>query len=117
MTPSISHDFGIFSASFAAYYSPNYFADSGDGVYLSHDVSVPIWKSLALNLHYGHQWIEKNANFGTPDYSDYSVGFSATVLGFDTSLSWTDTDMSKMDCFGGTSYCNSAVIFSVGRSL
>ena len=116
-TGNVGHDWGPLSTGLSFYYSPNYFADSGDGYYISTDIGVPIWKSLSLNLHHGHQWIERNANFGTPDYSDYSVGFSATILGFDTSLSWVDTDMSKGDCFGGTSYCNSTVVFSVGRSL
>ncbi len=116
-TASAGHDWGPLYTGVAVYYSPNYFADSGDGVYVSGDVSVPIWKSLALNLHAGHQSIERNANFGTPDYADFSVGLSATILGFDTSLAWSDTDMSRTDCFGGTSFCNSAVVFSVGRAL
>lgn len=116
-TGSVGHDWGPLATTLELYYSPNYFGDSGDAVYISTNVDVPIWKSLALNLHHGHQWIDDNSKFGTPNYSDFSVGVSATILGFDTSLAWSDTDMSRTDCFGGTSFCNSAVIFSVGRSL
>jgi len=117
LTPSIGYDFGPVNAKLSYFYSPDYFAASGDGHYISGDVGVPIWKSLSLTGHVGHQSIEKNAAFGTPDYTDFGFGVEATILGFNTSLKWLDTDMSRADCFGGTSLCNSAVVFSVSRSL
>lgn len=116
-TGNVGHDWGPLYTGLTLYYSPDYFGNSGDAVYVSTDVTVPIWKSLALNLHHGYQSIEKNSVFGTPNYNDFAVGVSATILGFDTSLTFSDTDMSKGDCFGGTSLCNEAVIFSIGRSI
>ncbi|HEY4636394.1 MAG TPA: TorF family putative porin [Alphaproteobacteria bacterium] len=115
--PSVGYDFGPVNAKVSYFYSPDYFAASGDGHYVSGDVGVPIWKSLSLLGHVGHQSIETNALFGTPDYTDYSVGFGAVILGFNTSLKWSDTDLTRAECFGGSSFCNSAVILSIGRSL
>ena len=117
VTGNIGHDWGPLSTGLSIYYSPDYFGNSGDAFYISTDIGVPIWKSLALNLHHGFQSIEKNTVFGTPDYNDFSVGFSATILGFDTSLTWSDTDMSTTDCFGGTGLCDSTVVLSIGRSI
>ena len=117
VTGNIGHDWGPLSTGVSLYYSPNYFANSGDSFYVSTDVSVPLWKSLALNLHHGYQTIERNASFGTPDYNDFSAGVSATILGFDTSLTFVDTDLSETECFGGTTFCNSTVVLSIGRSI
>ncbi len=51
-----------------AYYSPDFFADSGTGVYLAAtaDVPLPVLEGLSLVGHVGHQWVEDNDRFGAP---------------------------------------------------
>ena len=108
-----SYDFGVASATASVSFSPQYFADSGDALYTSLAVDVPLGRYFTLSGQIGRQQIDDNAAFGTPDYVDYSIGISANVLGFDVDLRWTDTDMSKSEC---DDPCGMAV-FTVSRSF
>src|SRR3546814_8432504 len=72
-----SYDFGFVVPTAGIYYSPNYFADSGSATYVTGGVSVPIpvtefQPKIVANV--GHQTIDKHANFGTKDYTDWNVG-------------------------------------------
>lgn len=117
MNGSVGYDFDVASATVGINWSPDYFGGSGNATYLTGDVEVPIGKYVTLGLHIGRQWIEKNAVWGTPDYLDYNVSLGVNVFGFDVALTWTDTDLSKSECFGGTDNCESTVWLSVGRSF
>ena len=110
---SLGYDFGVAAVTAGVNYSPNYFADSGNATYYSLGVDVPVGKYLTLHGTVGKQDIQKNANFGTPDYVDYSVGASVNLVGFDVKLAYTDTDMKKSEC---DDLCG-AVVLSVSRSF
>ena len=99
---SLGYDFGFASATGSFNYSPDYFGSSGDAYYYALGVDVPIGKYFTLSAHVGHQDIDKNANFGLPDYTDWSVG-----------VTYTDTNMSDRNC---DDLCG-AVVFSVSRSF
>lgn len=113
---SAGYDFGIASAKAQVNYSPNYFGDSDDAVYYAGDVTVPLPlpADLSLKGHVGYQTIDRNANFGVPDYTDWSIGVGMALAGFDLSLSYVDTDLSKSECADG---CDARVIFGVSRSF
>jgi uncharacterized protein (TIGR02001 family) len=115
IAPSVGYDFGILSASLGANYSPEYFGDSGDATYLSAGIEIPLGKSFALAANVGHQWIDKNANFGTDDYLDWGISLSAEFEGFTFSVGYTDTDLSDAQCAGGDS-CG-ILLFSISRSF
>jgi uncharacterized protein (TIGR02001 family) len=101
-------------------YSPDYFAASGDGYYLwgGADLAVNkligIERTLTLYFRVGHQWIEKNANFGTPDYYDFKLAGAVEFFGFNMELAYIDTDISDSVC---PKLCGSAVVFTVSRTF
>jgi len=76
------------------------------------DVSLPMDFSLSAG-------VGKNDGdaFGSADYVDYSVGLSKSLAGVDLGLTYTDTDLSKSECFGGLNVCDGRVVFSVSKSL
>lgn len=98
-------------------YSNNFSFETGKAVYydVGYDLSLP--QDYGLSFHYGYQTIEDNAAWGTPNYADYSIGLSKSWGGFDFGLTWTDTNLSKAECFGGANICKSRVALSVGKSL
>jgi uncharacterized protein (TIGR02001 family) len=98
-------------------YSPDFFFESDTGTYLYIDYGLDIADNFGLGLHYGNQSINNNAQFGTPDYSDYSIGLSTSAAELDFSLTWYDTDLSTTECFGGSDLCESRVVLAVGKSL
>lgn len=117
VTASVGRDFGVASATGSFFYSPDYFAGSGDSYYYNLALSAPITAlpgGLTFNAAVGHQSIDDEAAYGTPDYVDWNVGLGATVEGFDLSLSYKDTDLSRTECADG---CDGAVIFTISRTL
>lgn len=114
----LSRDFGAVSTGVNAAWSPDYFASSGSAVYVSGSLGVAIPTTpLSLSASVGHQSIETNDAFGTPDYVDWSAGVSLGVLGLDLGASVVGTNLSKAECFGGSDLCESRVVFSLGRGL
>lgn len=116
----VGYDFGFAEASVGLNYSPDFFAASGDAYWLYGDVKVPIPflpLDAALVGHLGHQWIQRNDRFGTPDYLEWSAGVTATVEGFVLTLSYVDTDLSRGECFAGRDLCRARAVFTVSRSF
>lgn len=112
---SAEHPIGPATVSISANFSPDYFGGSGDAVYYAAGVSVPLGDVFALDLHLGHQDVSDNASFALPDYTDWSAGISASVLGFDAGLSYIDTDIS--DAAGAADLADSRVVFVISRSF
>lgn len=89
--------------------SPNYYGRSGTGVYIEGgaDWKTGIW-DLTLGARVGHQWIERNPRFGTPDYAWWGLSvsrdFVLPVLGntITASVGYYDTSISRGDCIFGT---------------
>lgn len=98
-------------------YSPDFFAESGDAVYVEGAVDLELPYEFMLGLHVGHQDIEDNDVFGTPDYTDWSVGLSVQVHGFELKGSYFDTDLDEDECFGGTELCDARGVFTISRSF
>ena len=123
INPSIGYDFGFASFTIGMNISPDYFASSGVGIYAYGEASVPlpirVLKDFkpTLNLSIGHQWIDNNAAFGTPDYLTWSVGLSFEIKGFELSISYVDTDLGRGGCFGGADLCGAGALFTVSRTF
>jgi len=100
-----------------AAYSPDNFASSGDAFYVEGRADVPLPQDLTLSAALGYQTISDNAAFGTPDHLNWSVGLGYSLAGFDLSLKYTDTDLSRGECFGGTDLCDAGAVFTVSRSF
>lgn len=97
-------------------YSPDFFAASGTGVYYGGQLSVPV-SFVTVSGSAGHQLIEDNAAFGTPDYTDFGIGASVGVAGFNLGGRLLTTDLSKEECFGGSTLCDARFVLSVARAL
>jgi uncharacterized protein (TIGR02001 family) len=104
----ISHAFENFSLLGEIYWSPDYFFESGDSVYLAGTATVPLIKEfwffdggLTGSARVAYQWIDDNATFGTPDYLTWDVGLTAKAGIFAFDARYVDTDLSDAECFGG----------------
>lgn len=103
-------------------FSPNFFADTGLGNYVEGGVSVtpPLpFKGFDLSIDgaVGYQWIESNSKAGVEDYLNWTVGATVTVKSVDFTIAYTDTDLSRSDCFSNTNLCDGRVIFAVGAAF
>lgn len=99
------------------FYSPDFFAGSGDAVYATAALSAPVTAIEGLNLtgSLSRQWIEDNARFGAPDYTDWSAGISYTAsnkLGL--SVKYYDTGISQDRC---SSLCDKRVVAAISYSF
>ena len=113
-----SRALGPLSLGVSAKYSPDFFAASGTGIYLGGALSAVLPSTpVTLSGSLGHQSIEDNAAFGTPDYLDWAAGLSAAVFGLDLGATYVDTNLSRDECFGGSDLCASRAVFSVGLGL
>lgn len=119
----LGHDFGVVAVTGGVNFTGDYFGETGTGVYYNGDITVPLpFLPFGMNAigHLGHQEIQNNARFGTPDYTDWLIGINGKVEGFVLQLAYTDTDISKGRCFPGTSLdgtCGARVVFSVSRTF
>ncbi len=114
----VSRDLKGASAGVKAAWSPDYFAASGSSLYVSGSLGVPIPSTpLSVSASVGHQTIEKNDAFGTPDYTDWSAGLSLGVWGVDVGASYVGTSLDKAACFGGSDLCESRLVLSLAKGL
>jgi uncharacterized protein (TIGR02001 family) len=114
---SLSYDFGPLALTGGAAYTDDFITGAGDAEYYYVTADVPLPSDFALSATYGHQDIDKNATFGTPDYNHWSVGVSKEFGGFGFDLTYHDTDMSDNDCFGGSDWCDGRVIFTLSKEM
>lgn len=111
------------SAAFA--WSPNFFGRSGNGYYVEGGIDVDLPFDFTAFGRLGHQWIERNPRFGTPDYLWYGFGIQREILlGFNASVGWYGTNISKRECAplvdradGGQRICEGRVLFTVSRTF
>lgn len=116
-TPSLSYEVGPVYLHGGVSWSPNYFAHSGDSFYYDGNVEVFFVHDISAVLHGGRQTVEHNDRFFAPDYNDWAVTLRKKLAGFTGSVSYTDTDLEKEECFGGGDICDGRVVFAVQRSL
>jgi uncharacterized protein (TIGR02001 family) len=114
---SVSHDFGGASVAAEVAYSPDYFAQTGSAVALTGTLEVPLAEWLSASGHLGYQSIDDNGAYGTPDYAFYDIGLSATWEMLTLDVRWVDTDLSEIDCYGGTDLCEGGVVGTLSISF
>ncbi|MGB1547746.1 MAG: TorF family putative porin [Alphaproteobacteria bacterium] len=110
----LGYDFGPYAVSVGFNYSPEYYADSGDAIYWSAGVDVPLPEGFGLGFHVGYQNIDDNAAFGQPDYTDWSVTVSKEFEGFGFSLAYVDTDISEGTC---GDVCDTKVVGTISKEF
>lgn len=111
----LAYDFGVASVTAYVQYTPEFFGDTGDAVYFWGDIGVPLPKGVSLGLHVGRfEFDEGIAVVGLPDYTDWKVGVTVPVLGFDLEFAYIDTDIDDDEC---GDICDSRFYFFASRSF
>jgi len=117
---SLTYDFGILAATGGIRWSPDFFASSGNSLYLYAEVAVPLGfiplEGAKITGHLGRQWIHDNATFGAPDYTEWFVNFGFKAFTLDFALGYYGTSLSHNQCFG-TKACDNRVIGSISRTF
>jgi uncharacterized protein (TIGR02001 family) len=101
-------------------FSPDYSGSTGLAHYVDAGVAYTLPLELptpvTLDATLGRQWFESNSQTGLDDYLDWSLGVTVAIGPVDLGLRYTDTDLGRSDCFGGSNACGSRVVVSlVGR--
>lgn len=117
LVASLSHNFGPVTGGIEVAYSPDFFFESDAGVALTGSLSAPLADSwwvfdggVSASAKLGYQWIDDNANFGTPDYLFYDIGLTAKIDKVALDIRYVDSDLSEAACFGGTNLCEGKVV-------
>ena len=114
LTDDLAVDAGYaFSPDYSGSTGLAHYVDAGVAYSLPLDLAVPI----TLDARLGRQWFESNSQTGLDDYIDWSFGVTADVGPVALGVRYSDTDLSRSDCFGGTSACNGRVVFSLTASF
>ena len=92
---------------FGVAYSDDYYANSGNFIYLYANYSYAISDAISLDLHVGQNEYDDSS----ASYMDWSVVLSTEVLGAGVSLSYVDTDID------GSYLADSRVIFAISKSF
>lgn len=112
------------------HYSDDYYLETGEFVYIYADYGFELSHGIGLSLHYGLNLLEFSSTDGRPkdaerafltggadDYVDYSISLSKDLVELSFSLSWVGTDLDDDECFGSSSLCDDALIFSVAKEF
>ena len=113
---ALSYDFGFLSATASYNYSPDFFGaeggGSGTGHYPKFAINVPVMGKVDLGAYVARQWVEKNAIFGSPDYTEWNLSAKINVVGFDVSVAYSDTNIP-----GNVDGKGEAILFAVGKTF
>ena len=98
---TLGYDFKVFAADIGINYSPENFGSSGDAVYYSGNISVPVGKHLDLGVHLGYQTIDDSVAFGVDDYFHYEISATTNIASVDLKLAWDGTDLDDAEADTG----------------
>jgi uncharacterized protein (TIGR02001 family) len=109
----------------AFFYSPNFFGRSGDGFYVEGGADLTLPYGFTGIGRLGHQWIQRNAFFGTPDYLWYGVGLQREIYaGVTLAVGVYGTDIGKRECApavdrasGGQRICGQRALVTFSRAF
>lgn len=103
------------SFGFGVAYSPDFFGEDDDGVYLSGSLDLSLPQGFGLSFLVGHQDVDGGNTTGPAgfDYTHYVVGVNKSWNIFDFDVSYYDTS-DESDC--GGDICE-ALVFTVSSSF
>jgi len=95
----LTYDLGFATPVLNYFHSQNYSIGGGKSHYgqTGFDVPLPFY-DITLGARIGRLVLENNANFGLPDYTDWSLGISRDfpeLFGVNIGLTYTDTNVKK----------------------
>ncbi len=97
-------------------WSPDFFGEDGDGVYVHGNLDLSLPHDFGLSFYAGYQDVAggKLSGPGGFNYVHYSIGLGRSFGPVDLSVSWNDA---SNECDGGTHELCRALLFSVGSSF
>ena len=113
----LGYDFKVASLSVQGAYSPEFFGKSGDEYHLALAGSIPLRAGFSLTGGAGRTWVDDKLAWGTPSWFDWNTGISYSYKVFTISALYTDTDLGKNECFGGTNYCDATGVVTVSAAF
>ena len=99
-------------------YSPDYFGEDGDAIYIEGDISFSLPYDIALAFHVGYLDVDGEDTSGPEglDYTGYSVGLSKEIFGLNADVTYTNTG-DQTDACGDTNWCDAHVVFSLSKDF
>lgn len=114
----VARTFGPLVMGMDGAWSPDFFAGSGTGLFGGLDLSIGIPNTpLSIDGAIGHQLIQDNETWGTPDYTSWSINTSTQFIGLGLGLGFTGTNLDEASCFGGSDLCKTRFVVNVNRGL
>ena len=109
---------GAPSANAKIHYSPDFQWNSDDGLYYEGNVSFTLPYSFGLAFHVGHQDIDDNAAWGSPDWTEWNVYLSRPVYGpVSVAVGYHDTNLSSSECFSGLNICEGRAVVAISAAF
>ena len=113
-----SREFEPVTLSAGVYASPRFTGGTGQSLYLQGGIEVALPFEFTLKGTLGYQFIERNDRFGAPDYWNYGIALSRSLIGpLSASVGFYGTDLSRGECFGGTQLCRPRVLASLAAAF
>lgn len=92
-------------------YSPDFFAGTGDGIWVNPTLDLSLPYDVGLSFSYGYQDVDDLGN-----YSNFSVGLSKDLSIFSFGLTYSN-NFGESDFCGGADVCDDTVVFSISSSF
>lgn len=104
-----AYDFGLATAVGSVYYAKDFSYGAGKGMYYEGGFDVPLPFAILGSARLGRQTIDRNATWGTPDYTTWNVGVArdmAWPFAFTASLVYSDTNIKRGASLGFDNVAN-----------
>jgi uncharacterized protein (TIGR02001 family) len=101
------------STAATVYWSPDYYAETGDAVYVDGSVGLSLPYEFGLAFHVGYQDVDEIDG----DYIDWRIGISRQVLGFGLDVSYWDAENEDAYCGAGSEHCRGTVVGTISKSF
>ncbi|BCW88283.1 hypothetical protein sos41_14220 [Alphaproteobacteria bacterium SO-S41] len=109
---TVTYTSGDFSIYGKTALSPEFFGKTGFAAWLGTGVGYQVIDGVKISGNVGYQWIDDNTLAGIPDYFNYDVGVTGTYGILSIDLRYFGTDLSDIECYGGTDLCSERFVGS-----
>lgn len=121
----LGYDAGFAAFMGSVFYSPGFGYDSDQATYVEGGIDVPLPFEFTASGRIGHQWIDRENNFGLPDYLTWSGGLSRDLFGLTLALTYVDTNIKRGEALSGggavapdfADVADQRVIFSITKKF
>lgn len=101
------------STAATVYWSPDFFGETGDAVYVDGTVGLSLPYEFGLAFHIGYQTVDDIDG----SYIDWRIGLSREVLGFLLDVSYWDAEDEDAYCGANSEHCRGTVVGTISRSF